>query len=54
MLKYIIEKYSYINSICNYLEYDYDEENINIKLGRYLKVNGKTHITKYNSFKSIL
>ena len=54
MLKYIIEKYSYVNRICNYLEHDYDEENINIKLERYLKVNGKTHITKYDSFKSII
>ena len=52
--EYIIEKYSFVNRICNYLEYDYDEENINIKLERYLKVNGKTHITKYNSFKSII
>ena len=52
--EYIIENYSYVNRICNYLEYDYDEENINIKLERYLKVNGKTHITKYNSFKSII
>ena len=50
--EYIFEKYSFVNRICNYLEYDYDEENINIKLERYLKVNGKTHITKYNSFKS--
>ena len=42
--EYTIEKYSFVNRICNYLEYDYDEENINIKLERYLKVNGKTHI----------
>ena len=52
--EYIIEKHSFVNRICNYLEYDYDEENINIKLERYLKVNRKTHITKYNSFKSII
>ena len=51
--EYIIEKYSFVNRICNYLEYDYDEENINLKSERFLKVNGTTCITKYNSFKSI-